>query len=199
MASGEGMCSCRVIQIYMYKQLCTNNKNSFISHSHSDMCVLYTALSSHLPARIVNQHYIVSQTSKGWCIPPNRFPQGRSRFTSHSPLITKTLYIYHPLSLLYVRYPPRSISHPSFSPFSLSSAVISGLLSPVMLQTLPFPSSFSLTPISPNSPASLYFYHSIAVISPWHRFNTHTPPPFLAKPFLHPSSLSLSLFALHSI
>lgn len=98
-----------------------------------------------------------------------------SRFTSHSPLIKKnTLY------LSFFTFSVGFYLPPFISLLPLSPAVIPGLLSLLMLH-----SSLSLIflshPLSPNSPASLYFYHSIAVISPRHRFNT--TPPLLTKPF----------------
>ncbi len=110
-----------------------------------------------------------------------------SRFTSRSPLIKKTLYIYHLFSLLYALISSSLSPTLRFTPFSLPCCHLWSLIPSDSSLSLIFPSH----PLSPNSPTSLYFYHSIAVISPRHRFNT--PPPFLTKPFLHPSSLSLSL------
>lgn len=90
-------------------------------------------------------------------------------------MIKKTLNIYHLFSLLYALILSPTFHFTPFSP----PTVISGLISPVTLQTLPIHSSLSY-PLYPNSPTSLYFYHSIAVISLWHCFNI-SPLPHLSS------------------
>lgn len=113
-----------------------------------------------------------------------------SRFTSHSPLIKKTLYIHHLFSCTVCPYLLLSISYPSFPSFF--SPLLSSLVSypPVTLQTLPSPSSFSLT-LFPLIPPPLSIFTTPLLLSLRGTVSIH--PPLLAKPFLHPSSLSLGL------
>lgn len=150
--------------------------------------VTLSCISFYCPANTVHQHFAVSQMlrvmqsfKKNCCLV--------SHFTSYFPMIKK-----HSIFITSSPYcMPLSYLPPFISLLFLPPTVISGLISPVTLQTLPIHSSLSY-PLYPNSPTSLYFYHSIAVISLWHCFNT-SPLPHLSSI----SRLPLSLLDFNSI